>query len=320
MAARKAPIILRINTVLRRSKWFTLLACGFIAFSAKASEPEITLVQLEAGASDNATLLVGHWRKNSSNYGAVRDEHLVFHPDGTVDTWALTVAGAYEERTTRTATTRGRWRIEGKLLNIDWGDKQSSRPFFFHKGQLVLPNIPNARQYWDKIRSSESTTASVPRRDFNAPNPPTKPALRDAPPSNVGSKLAEAESDIAKMWQDYQESAPEDSVQVIQKSVDSGSAEAQFDMGVFNEFGFKSLSPDLHKAVEWYRKAANQGHVLAKQGVEDLSRSGAALSEFDTIKLDMRRMSRLQQRLSNDLDRMSESALEAIKSIRGEKK
>ena len=62
-----------------------------------------------------------------------------------------------------TGTTTGRWRVEGKLLNIDWGDKQSSRPFFFHNGQLVLPNIPNARRFWDRVRSSESATNQLER-------------------------------------------------------------------------------------------------------------------------------------------------------------
>jgi hypothetical protein len=308
-AARKAPINMRINPVLGQSKWFALLACSFVAFSAKAPAQEI----------DNATVLIGHWRKTTTIYYSVKDEHLVFRPDGTVDNWVETVSGPYEGRTSRTATTAGRWAVEGKLLNIDWGDKQSSRPFFFHEGQLVLPNIPNARQYWDRVRSSESATASVapvPRRDFNAPDPSTTPALRDALPKNSRSELAGAESDVAQLWRTYEESAPEDSVQVAQKSADDGSAEGQFEMGVFNEFGFKSLRPDLRKAAEWYRKAANQGHVLAKEGLEDLSRSGAALSEFDTIKLDMRRMSRLQRMSSKELDRMDELAREAIKSIR----
>jgi hypothetical protein len=291
---------MRIDTVLRQSKWFALLACGFVAFSAKVPAQEITLVQLEAGASDNATVLIGHWRKTTTIYYSVKDEHLVFRPDGIVDNWVETVSGPYEGRTSRTATTTGRWAVEGRLLNIDWGDKQSSRPFFFHEGQLVLPNIPNARQYWDRVRSSESATASV------APSVP----------QNVRSETAKAESDVAQLWRTYEESAPEDSIQVAQKSADDGSAEAQFEMGVFNEFGFKSLRPDLRKAVEWYRKAANQGHVLAKEGLEDLSRSAAALSVFDTIKLDMRRMNRLQRMSSNELDRMDELAKEAIKSIR----
>jgi hypothetical protein len=298
-----------INAVLRQSKWFALLACGFIVFSAKAPAQEI----------DNATVLIGHWLKTTTIYYSVKDEHLVFRPDGTVDNWTVTVSGPYEGRTSRTATTTGRWSVEGKLLNIDWGDKQSSRPFFFHKGQLVLPNIPNARQYWDRVRSSESATASVapsiPRRDFNAADPPTTGALSDARPKNAG-----AESNVAQLWRTYEESAPDDSVQVAQKSAEDGSAEAQFEMGVFNEFGFKSLRPDLRKAMEWYRKAANRGHVLAKQGLEDLSRSGAALSEFDTLKLDMRRLSRQQQMSSKVLDRMHESALEAIKRIREDKK
>ena len=268
-------------------------------------------------------MLVGHWRKTSFNYGATSDEHLVFHPDGTVDTWVVTISGANDGNITRTAPTTGRWNVEGKLLNIDGGNKQSSRPFFFHEGKLVLPNTPNARQFWDRVRDSESARAAVapvPRRDLNTPNRPTAPALKDAPPQTGRSEIAGVGSDIANMWREYQKSAPEDAVQVAQKSADAGSAEAQFEMGVFNEFGFKSLRPDLRKAAEWYRKAANQGHVLAKEGLEDLSRSDAALSEFDRIKLDMRRLSRLQQHMSNDMARMDELAREAVKRIRTDEK
>jgi len=314
---------MRIDTVSRQSKWFALLACGFVAFSAKIPAQDLPSVQSEAGASDNATGLIGHWRKTTTIYYSVKDEHLVFHPDRTVDNWVVTVSGPYEGKMTRTGTTTGRWSVEGKVLNMDWGDKQSSQPFFFYNGQLVLPNRPNARQFWDRVTSSESATAAVapvPRRDFNAPNPSTAPAPRDGLPKDVPSKSPEAGSDIVKMWQEYQTSAPEDAVQVTQKSAAAGSAEAQFEMGVFNEFGFKSLRPDLRKAVEWYRKAANQGHVLAKEGLEDLSRSGAARSEFDTIKLDLRRTSRLQRMSSNELDRMNELAKEAIKNIRSEGK
>ena len=98
---------MRINTVLRQSKWFALFACGFVAFSAKAAAQD----------TDNATELIGHWRKTTTIYYSVKDEHLVFGPDGTVDNWTVTVSGPYEGRTSRTATTTGRWSVEGKLLN-----------------------------------------------------------------------------------------------------------------------------------------------------------------------------------------------------------
>jgi hypothetical protein len=288
-----------------------LLACGFVAFSAKASESEITLVQLEAGESDNATALVGHWRKTSFGYGATTDDHLVFRPDGTVDKWALTVAGEYTQRTSRSATTSGRWSIQGKLLNIDWGDTQSSRPFLFDKGKLVLPNIPQARQFWDRIGKSATTSVvpSAPRKDFSAPSSTDES-------SKARAQIAKLESEIADLWRDCEKVTQEDSFQRAQKIADAGSAEAQFEMGVINEFGFKSSRPDLREAAAWYRKAANQGHDLAKQGWEDLSRSGAALSEFDMLKLDMRRLSRLQRISSNIIARMDELAKEAIRSIR----
>ena len=300
-------IDMRSNTGSRKSEWFALFACAVLSFSANTH------------AQDNATMLIGHWRTTSFNYGATSDEHLVFHPDGTVNRWVVTISGANDGNISRTAPTTGRWTVQGKLLNIDWGTKKSSQPFFFDKNQLVLPNTPNARRFWDRIGSSESATAPVapvPRRNFSAPNPPTAPALRPAAPTNLRSKSAQPGSDFAKFWQEYEQTLPEDALQMAQKKAAAGSAEAQFEMGVFNELGFKSLPPDRRKAADWYRKAASQGHVLAKEGLEDLSRSGAALSEFDRIKLDMRRMSRFQRMSSDELERLDEMAKEAVKNIR----
>jgi hypothetical protein len=45
----------------------------------------------------------------------------------------------------------GRWSVEGKTLTLSFGDNENSRPFTMYQGQLVFPNIPNRRQFWDKI-------------------------------------------------------------------------------------------------------------------------------------------------------------------------
>jgi hypothetical protein len=143
---------IRIGSVLAQSKWLAFpAACFFLAFSAPPGDQGVVTFQESGEASDNARALVGHWRKTTVIYESVKDEHLVFHADGTVDNWVVTVSGPYEGRTSRTGTTTGHWIVEGKLLKIDWGDKQSSRPFFFHMGQLVLPNIPNNRKFWDRV-------------------------------------------------------------------------------------------------------------------------------------------------------------------------
>jgi hypothetical protein len=142
----------RIRSVLAQSKWLALpAACFFLAFSAPPPDQSVVPFQESGDAADNAQALVGHWRTTTVIHESVKDEHLVFHPDGTVDNWVVTVSGPYEGKMSRTGTTTGHWIVEGKLLKIDWGDKQSSRPFFFHRGQLVLPNIPNNRKFWDRI-------------------------------------------------------------------------------------------------------------------------------------------------------------------------
>ena len=93
-----------------------------------------------------APTLVGHWRSTTISFESPRDEHLVVREDGTAETWIVTASS-------RTPVTRGRWIAKGTTLNVDWEDgRRWGQPFTFHEGQLVFPNIPNRRQFWEAMR------------------------------------------------------------------------------------------------------------------------------------------------------------------------
>ncbi len=90
--------------------------------------------------------LVGHWRSTTISLGSPRDEHFVVRGDGTAETWIVTASG-------RTPVTPGRWSTKGTSLSVEWEDgRQWGQPFTFHEGQLVFPNVPNQRQFWEAIR------------------------------------------------------------------------------------------------------------------------------------------------------------------------
>ena len=89
-------------------------------------------------------MLVGHWRKTTIVFESPRDEHLVLHADGTAENWVVTASD-------RTDPITGRWSVEGKTLTLSFGDNENSRRFTIDEGQLVFPNIPNRRQFWDKV-------------------------------------------------------------------------------------------------------------------------------------------------------------------------
>jgi hypothetical protein len=100
---------------------------------------------IPANAQDaNADLLVGHWRKTTIESGPV-DENLILRGDGAAARWIVTA-------NIRTAVEGGAWQVEGKTLTILLqGDRVISAPFTFHEGNLVFPNIPNRRGFWEKI-------------------------------------------------------------------------------------------------------------------------------------------------------------------------
>ncbi len=89
--------------------------------------------------------VAGHWRSTRIVFDQPQDEHLVIRPDGTAETWMVSAGG-------RTPAISGRWRSQGTSLLVDWQDgRQWAQPFTFYEGQLVLPNVPNQRQFWDRV-------------------------------------------------------------------------------------------------------------------------------------------------------------------------
>lgn len=114
--------------------------------SAVAAGSAIITFQESGDASpDNKHQLIGHWRKTTIVFGSPKDEHLVLNPDGTAENWVVTAES-------RSEAVAGRWSVEGKTLTLSFGENENSKPFTFYQGQLVFPNIPNRRGFWEKIQ------------------------------------------------------------------------------------------------------------------------------------------------------------------------
>jgi len=134
------------RNIFRQITWITqCTAFVLVAFFANAADSGIIRFQELSGySSENSNALIGHWRKTTIGYTGPIDEHLVLHVDTTVENWT---AAAYERRELVT----GHWSVEGKTLTLSFGGNDRSSPFTFYQGQLVFPNIPNRRGFWEKI-------------------------------------------------------------------------------------------------------------------------------------------------------------------------
>jgi hypothetical protein len=146
MRNKKGPSMrIRIDSVLAQSKWLVLpAACFFLAFSAPPADRCVVTFQVSGEVSENAKVLVGHWRKTTIGFVGPRDEHLVLHAEGTAENWVVTASD-------RTETTTGHWSVEGKVLKLSLGENEDSRPFTIYEGQLVWPNISKNRKFWDRV-------------------------------------------------------------------------------------------------------------------------------------------------------------------------
>ena len=121
-----------------------IVVYGLVALSAPAADSGMIEFQ-SAASSEAAQELVGHWRMTKVVFEEPKDEHLVLHADGTAENWVVTA-------NSRSDPITGRWNEQGKTLTILLGEENEiSLPFTFHEGQLVFPNIPNPRGFWERI-------------------------------------------------------------------------------------------------------------------------------------------------------------------------
>ena len=127
---------------------FTFAQCAVFAFGlvspAATGSGVITFQESGDASSDNKQQLIGHWRKTTIVFESPKDEHLVLNADGSAENWVVTADSRSEPVT-------GRWSVEGKTLTLSFGENENSKPFTFYEGQLVFPNIPNRRGFWEKI-------------------------------------------------------------------------------------------------------------------------------------------------------------------------
>ena len=128
--------------------WPKLGALGAATRMAEAASvtPAPAAPPASPPVSTQGPTLVGHWRRTSIVFDSPRDEHLVLLANGTAETWTVTASG-------REPAARGRWSAKGSTLSVTWDDgRQWGQPFTFFEGQLVFPNIPNQRQFWEAMR------------------------------------------------------------------------------------------------------------------------------------------------------------------------
>ena len=120
---------------------------GSLGAATRMAEAAITApAPTPTPAPPQSPTLIGHWRSTTIAFESPRDEHLVLHENGTAEMWIVTASS-------RGSATRGRWRVKGTLLSIDWDDgRQWGQPFTFFEAQLVFPNVANQRQFWEAIR------------------------------------------------------------------------------------------------------------------------------------------------------------------------
>ena len=122
----------------------TVMQSRGLVSAAAASSAVITFQESSDASSDTKQQLIGHWRKTTIVSGSPKDEHLVLHADGTAETWVVTAESRSEPVT-------GRWSVGGKILTLSFGENENASPFTFYQGQLVFPNIPNRRGFWERI-------------------------------------------------------------------------------------------------------------------------------------------------------------------------
>jgi hypothetical protein len=93
---------------------------------------------------ENTKVLVGHWRNTTIMFENTKDTNLVLDANGTLAIWEVTASS-------RSQATKGTWNVKGKILTVVINGETASSPFTIYQGQLVYPNIPDQRGFWERV-------------------------------------------------------------------------------------------------------------------------------------------------------------------------
>lgn len=110
----------------------------------KSSSSDSDKSTSSAISSQDSSVLIGHWRYTKVEFQEPVDSHLVLDANGNVEIW-------YVRASSQSEITRGTWRNEGENIIFRLDGDTISNPFTFYNGQLVFPNTPNERRFWEKI-------------------------------------------------------------------------------------------------------------------------------------------------------------------------
>ncbi len=129
-----------MNSIVKKSRASVAAMAAAIMLSWSPSQASEAML-----VSDGATALSGHWRKTTIVFGSPKDDNMVLYADGIAEVWTVTASS-------RTGRTEGTWDVDGKLLSLSFGaGDTASAPFTVYQGQLVFPNIPNRRGFWERV-------------------------------------------------------------------------------------------------------------------------------------------------------------------------
>jgi hypothetical protein len=116
--------------------------------SAIGNTGETTAIGDTSGRSsidiENASILVGHWRKTTIIVDEPQDSHLVLEANGVGTSWDVMPSS-------RSSVTKGTWSVKGENIILQVEGNSVALPFTMHEGKLVLPNTPGERSFWEKI-------------------------------------------------------------------------------------------------------------------------------------------------------------------------
>jgi hypothetical protein len=148
------------RTASGRDVWDATIGQAFSAVAHAADSPDLretigrhwpgygavaAATRMAQAAGPSREKLIGHWRSTQIVFGSPRDDHMVLRSNGLVERWSVTASG-------RSGAVKGRWSTQANSLSLEWDDgSQWSRPFTFHEGNLVFPNVQNQRKFWERI-------------------------------------------------------------------------------------------------------------------------------------------------------------------------
>ena len=272
-----------LDSLLEEYKWLWLCSQNKGASESMRASASNTLgyhsSKLSEGQLEYAMIIAREWQPIQAKGSDIQKYTEKLNNLDKSNKWKMANRRGHQQAITSLASVSDKLTIEGlrEAAEQGYADAQYNLGLIYYEGEGVAQDYEEAAKWYRKAAEQGYISAQialggiyycgqgVPLNYLDAIKWFRKPHEQGYPENYFFQKFLDKENNCG---QDIAEDG-QDQVEELRQAAEQGFADAQYKFGLIHENG-EGVNQNATKAAKWYKKAAEQGYLVAQKKLEEL--------------------------------------------------